>query len=109
MPKEIKMFACIYCSKKLLKTEKGMLAHENVCYKNPENYYPCWGCEHKTIIEISHTYCGEEATSEVHYCSERRIQIHNKVCEKRGLDESGRFLKSALVQKCELFEIKNSF
>jgi hypothetical protein len=106
MPKEVKMFACIHCSKKLLKTEKGMIAHEDVCFHNPENKYPCWGCKFRTTIEVSITLGEEERTAEVHYCTKNKIQIHNEVCEKRGLDESGRFENSIKINQCNNREEK---
>ena len=95
------MYQCEHCDKKLLKTEKGMLAHEYVCYKNPENHYPCWGCKHKSMGNVTYIYGGEETTAEVHYCTKKEIQIHNEVCEKKGFSEEPRFMYSVKINQCK--------
>ena len=107
--KKIEMFQCDHCGKKLLKTEKGMLAHEDVCYKNPENCYPCWGCKFRSWTDITYIYGGEETTAEVHYCTKKEIQIHNEVCEKKGLSEEYIFINSVKINSCKDYEVKSFF
>lgn len=105
MPKEVKMFACIHCGKKLLKTGKGMIAHEYVCFHNPENKYPCATCTHKTLKPLDDDSFAN--TISVHYCSKLKKQTHNlRFIKKGSFDGAQGFEESVLIQECEDFELK---
>lgn len=71
----VTLYKCDHC-KKEYKRKNYCTKHEKRCYRNPENFRPCWACKHfgkrSVEVQISGSDCyGEEIFGDrnVHYCS----------------------------------------
>jgi len=93
--KEIKAFVCGYC-KKLYRSEKACVKHENLCNKNEENIPICYKCAHlgKKEIWIDDYYDSERDEVIRHpfssfYCEKLKIALFPIIVEKKGNQEEG--------------------
>jgi len=106
------VYYCEHCKKHGLVKNK-MIYHEAICSKNPQNYRPCFNCEHlnKGIQEITnYDYLGREYIEKltVFYCEEKLICLYPPKVEAKGnafeIDDN-----HPMPKECELFEERRTY
>ena len=102
-----KVYYCEHCGKHGLSKPK-MIYHENICFNNPVNFRPCFGCHNLTKKESQVTgyyYNGSEwiRKVDVFYCKAKDIYLHtpqNQIKENaHDLDDG---INEPMPKECEL-------
>ncbi len=74
--KEVTLYICEHCGKKYQR-EKACLAHEAMCYHNPENKTCCYGCKFLEKVAATHYYnYGDRLL-------EKKVNVFR--CKKKGV------------------------
>ncbi len=82
-----KVFSCDHCNKKYF-IKSACLKHEKLCFKNPENFRPCFDCKYLEKKDYKYYYdtgCGEDSKIlTLFHCSKKNIFLHTPQVEIKG-------------------------
>lgn len=109
MKTEIKeIYKCDFCNK-LYQKKAACEAHEFICFKNPDNKRPCYGCIHLEKIKADlyfDTFQGEGCRKvDVFHCNAKDIYIHTPQVEAKGnAFEFGDKLNEPMPKQCDIYD-----
>lgn len=102
-------YKCEYCKKNYIR-KHAVIAHEHLCFKNPENKRACFSCEHleKKTVEIFHDdFRGGDVVQNVSifHCSKLNHFLYPpKVEHKKNAFETDEIDNLPMKKECEFFK-----
>jgi len=112
----ITIYKCDFCNKEL-KRKYAMINHELKCNRNPQNFRPCYYCEHLESkndgsIEIHYVAGGNfetrhEPQPNYFFCNKKQIRIYSPQAEFKGLLETYPETfeeQEPMPKKCDVFQ-----
>lgn len=103
------VYYCEHCKKHGL-SKSAMIYHESICFNNPINFRPCFGCNNlqKETARISGVYYdGSEwfRNVDVFYCTKKDIYLHTPKNEiKKNAYDLDDYENSPMPKKCEFMQ-----
>lgn len=86
----VTVYQCEHCDKKLFR-KHAMENHEMMCYHNPDNFRPCYGCVFlgKKKVQVNTNYPNPWGgdmfmDKELFYCHKKETFLHSPQVEMKG-------------------------
>ena len=79
--KTLETYRCEHC-RKLFVQKPAAERHEDRCKRNPDNFRPCFACEHLTKVNAN--LIDEDRGIETLRCRKRNVFLYTPINQKKG-------------------------